>query len=67
MGPSRLQEEDGRNITWNLFKELEKYFPRKTRKEKEREFDTLKQGNMSVGEYIRKFESLIRYFEFYQV
>lgn len=69
MGQSNLLEECGHIITWIFFKEyyLGKYFLRQTRKEKEREFDALKQRNMSLGEYIWKFESLIKYSEFYKI
>ena len=43
----------------NLF--LEKYFPRVKREEKETEFISLKQGNLSLVEYERKFDKLSRY------
>ncbi|WJX17476.1 hypothetical protein P8452_07389 [Trifolium repens] len=68
-GKHRLLEEEGREITWNLFKEvfLGKYFPKLSRKDKEREFSNLRQGSMSVGEYTRKFESLLKYSEFYRL
>ena len=64
-----MLEEKGTELTWALFKEcfLEKFFPRQTRREKEKEFDSLKQGNMTIGEYSMKFEALLRYSEFYQL
>ncbi|KAI5432611.1 hypothetical protein KIW84_020060 [Lathyrus oleraceus] len=36
-------------------------------KEKEKEFQNLRQGMMTVGEYTRKFESLLKYSEFYRL
>lgn len=68
-GKHRLLEEEGREINWILFKEefLGKYFPKLCRKEKEREFQNLRQGMMTVGEYTRKFESLLKYSEFYRL
>lgn len=66
-GKHRLLEEEGREINWILFKEefLGKYFPKLCRKEKEREFQNLRQGMMTAGEYTRKFESLLKYSEFF--
>ena len=40
---------------------LEKYFPRVKREKKEMEFISLKQGNLSLVEYERKFDELSRY------
>ncbi|GMN57670.1 hypothetical protein TIFTF001_026775 [Ficus carica] len=50
-------------MTWERFREIfeTKYFTAATRKEKKNEFINLKQGSMSVDEYIRKFEELSRY------
>ena len=45
---------------------MEKYFPESVRIEKEQEFLTLQQGNMTVVEYAAKFESLSRYFSFFR-
>lgn len=66
-GKHRLLEEEGREINCILFKEefLGKYFPKLCRKEKEREFQNLRQGMMTAGEYTRKFESLLKYSEFF--
>ncbi|KAF1887829.1 hypothetical protein Lal_00023837 [Lupinus albus] len=59
----RQMEVEGQIITWGAFKGkfLQKYFPADLKREKEREFLQLEQGNMSVGEYSAKFEELIRY------
>ncbi|XP_073017805.1 uncharacterized protein [Primulina eburnea] len=45
-------------LKWQEFKDLfyEKYFPRDVRSQKVKEFLELKQGNMSMQEYILKFE-----------
>ena len=54
---------DVARMTWDEFKEVfyEKYFNEAHRITKAAEFVTLKQGSMSVGEYIRKFEELSRF------
>ncbi|XP_012850982.1 PREDICTED: uncharacterized protein LOC105970696 [Erythranthe guttata] len=46
------------NTTWSAFKILffEKYFSKNLRAQKLKEFLELKQGNMSVPEYVRRFE-----------
>ncbi|XP_075494760.1 uncharacterized protein LOC142532327 [Primulina tabacum] len=45
-------------LKWQKFKDLfyDKYFPRDVRSQKVKEFLELKQGNMSMQEYILKFE-----------
>ncbi|XP_075483672.1 uncharacterized protein LOC142523825 [Primulina tabacum] len=45
-------------LKWQEFKDLfyDKYFPRNVRSQKVKEFLELKQGNMSMQEYILKFE-----------
>ncbi|XP_075504525.1 uncharacterized protein LOC142541966 [Primulina tabacum] len=45
-------------LKWQEFKDLfyDKYFPRDVRSQKVKEFLELKQGNMSIQEYILKFE-----------
>ncbi|XP_022895365.1 uncharacterized protein LOC111409559 [Olea europaea var. sylvestris] len=50
-------------MTWAQFKEevMTKYFPQSLRDRREAEFLQLKQGNMSLDEYERKFEQLSRY------
>nr|XP_004515569.1 uncharacterized protein LOC101501792 [Cicer arietinum] len=49
-------------ITWDGFKEifLGKYFTHNDRIQKETEFLNLRQGDMSVAEYVAKFEALSR-------
>jgi len=53
-------EYEGRQITWEIFKQnfLEKYFPEDLRRRKEVEFLNLRQGTMSMGEYAAKFDEL---------
>ena len=53
----------GTPLTWENFKEafLDKYFPHNVRNQKEAEFLQLKQGNMTVGQYVAKFEELARF------
>ena len=53
----------GAHITWKEFKEvfLEKYFPHSVCIQKEIEFLQLWQGEMTVSEYVVKFESLARF------
>lgn len=55
-------------ITWEVFqtKFLERYFPQSARTKLGDDFLKLRQGNMSVGEYAAKFESLSRYFKFFR-
>ena len=50
-------------ITWERFRELfdVKYITNAARVAKRKEFLNLKQGDMSVDEYITKFEELSRY------
>jgi len=49
--------------TWANFRTrfLEKYFPDTARQDREAEFLALQQGDMSVPEYVNKFEHLARY------
>jgi len=56
-------EDEGRQITWEVFKQkfLEKYFPEDLRRRKEVEFLNLRQGIMSVGEYAAKFDELSKF------
>lgn len=44
---------------------LEKYFPKDVHSKKEIEFIELKQGNMTVAEYVAKFEELVKSFPHY--
>ena len=50
-------------MTWGEFKELfmGKFFPTLARHAKAREFLELKQGNMTVLEYVAKFTELARF------
>ena len=55
--------QDVTTINWERFRELFeiKYITKDARVAKRREFLNLKQEDMSVDEYIRKFEELSRY------
>ncbi|XP_059664043.1 uncharacterized protein LOC132309782 [Cornus florida] len=50
-------------MTYDTFKKLyyEKYFPAPKQRELKKEFDGLKQGNMTVTEYENKFTSFLRF------
>ena len=50
-------------ITWNRFKRLflDLYFPRYMQTQMETKFFELKQDNMTVGEYEKKFTELSRF------
>ncbi|XP_022851225.1 uncharacterized protein LOC111373007 [Olea europaea var. sylvestris] len=50
-------------LTWEQFKDevMNKYFPQSLRDFKENEFLQLKQGNMSLIDYKRKFDQLSKY------
>jgi hypothetical protein len=67
-GTRKMIEANNQDITWEIFrtKFLDKYFPRSARTAKEQEFLTLKQGGMTIGEYAATFESLAKYFRFFQ-
>ena len=67
-GVKRLLESSQTEIIWEVFKEAfyQKYFPASVRKVKELEFVELQQGNMSVSEYIAKFEELCKSSTIYQ-
>ena len=53
-------EATGGSVTWEGFKTLflNKYFPSNVKDQKEIEFLTLQQGDMTVDEYVARFESL---------
>ncbi|XP_058757495.1 uncharacterized protein LOC131630767 [Vicia villosa] len=59
----RRFEEDGIEVTWDLFRDvfLENYFPEDCRGKKEVEFLELKQGNGTVAVYAANFQELIKY------
>ncbi|XP_073130859.1 uncharacterized protein [Henckelia pumila] len=50
---------DMTTLTWNRFKDMfyEKYFTVSTRTKLAKEFLELRQGSMSIAEYVKKFES----------
>ena len=54
---------DVANMSWAKFKELfnEKYVPPQARERLREQFVNLQQGNMTVSEYVRKFDELSRY------
>ena len=45
---------------------MEKYFLEDVKNRKEMEFLEVKQGNMTVAEYVARFENLVKYFPHYQ-
>ncbi|XP_027905716.1 uncharacterized protein LOC114165258 [Vigna unguiculata] len=51
-------------VTWTSFRTrfLEKYFPDSAKHEHEAEFFTLQQGNLSVQDYVERFEYLSRFY-----
>jgi len=51
-------------VTWTSFRTrfLEKYFPDNAKHEREAEFLTLQQGNLSVQDYVERFEYLSRFY-----
>ncbi|XP_027913892.1 uncharacterized protein LOC114173604 [Vigna unguiculata] len=51
-------------VNWENFRTcfLEKYFPDTVKQDREAEFLALQQGNMSVQEYVNRFEQLARYY-----
>ncbi|XP_020203840.1 uncharacterized protein LOC109789333 [Cajanus cajan] len=63
-GSQAMMEARGEVVNWENFRKvfLEKYFPDSSRYAKEAEFLRLQQGNMSVQEYVVKFEHLARYY-----
>ena len=61
----RMLQIQGTPIEWNNFNELflGHYFPDSQRLAKQMEFLSLKQGEMTVGEYAAKFERLSQFYE----
>ncbi|XP_073035228.1 uncharacterized protein [Primulina eburnea] len=53
----------GRTVDWDVFRSrfLDKYFSIAARKKKEREFEDLRQGSMSVAEYESRYSALLKY------
>jgi len=62
-GMQQQMETREEPATWANFRNrfLEKYFPDTARQDREAEFLALQQGDMSVQEYVNKFEHLARY------
>ncbi|XP_073221525.1 uncharacterized protein [Cicer arietinum] len=60
--PSEAQTQ-GNHMNWEHFEVafLDKYYPKSSRRQKELEFVHLQQGDMSVAEYVVKFEELARF------
>ncbi|XP_073138057.1 uncharacterized protein [Henckelia pumila] len=63
MTTKRSKENKGTVITWALFRaEFYKiFFPVSYRKDKGAEFANLRQGSMSIEDYVSKFDSLLRF------
>ncbi|XP_015947227.1 uncharacterized protein LOC107472192 [Arachis duranensis] len=62
-----LQQNEG-DIPWDSFRDefYKKYFPRAARDAKEMELMQLKQGDMTIAEYARKFDDLCHFSKIYQ-
>ncbi|KAL5570134.1 hypothetical protein UlMin_026709 [Ulmus minor] len=56
-------ENDTEAFTWEMFKNefFNQYFPKSVRREKEREFSRLEQGNKTVAEYEASFARLAKF------
>jgi len=63
-GMQQLMQTRGEEVTWTSFRErfLEKYFPVSARHEREAEFLTFQQGNLTVQAYTDRFEYLARFY-----
>ena len=59
----RQHENDTEAFTWEMFKNefFNQYFPKSVRREKEREFSRLEQGNKTVAEYEARFARLAKF------
>ncbi|XP_073121400.1 uncharacterized protein [Henckelia pumila] len=62
MTTKRAKENKGTAITWALFRAefYKRLFPVSYRKDKGAEFANLRQGSMSIEDYVAKFDSLLR-------
>ncbi|KZV30180.1 hypothetical protein F511_20810 [Dorcoceras hygrometricum] len=60
---SRMLRDSGTMLTWDVFCEAfrREYTPESYFASREREFDNLKQGDMRVAEYARRFSALLVY------
>lgn len=56
-------QTQGTHMNWEQFEVafLDKYYPKSARRQKELEFVHLQQGDMSIAEYVAKFEELARF------
>ncbi|XP_073152082.1 uncharacterized protein [Henckelia pumila] len=63
MTTKRAKENKGTAITWALFRAefYKRFFPVSYRKDKGAEFANLRQGSMSIEDYVAKFDSLLRF------
>ncbi|XP_073030636.1 uncharacterized protein [Primulina eburnea] len=59
---TRLRAQ-GRTVDWDMFRSrfLDKYFSIAARQKKEREFEDLRHGSMSVAEYESRYSALLKY------
>ncbi|XP_073035221.1 uncharacterized protein [Primulina eburnea] len=53
----------GHTVDWDVFRSrfIDKYFSIAARQKKEREFENLRQGSMSVAEYESRYSALLKY------
>lgn len=54
-GAKGIMQKNGEELTWEVFRQkfLDKYFPKSARAQKEAQFLSLYQGNMTVAEYAK--------------
>ncbi|XP_058198384.1 uncharacterized protein LOC131313907 [Rhododendron vialii] len=60
---AQANEPDVENLTWAEFEALfeDQYFSKTSRENLSDQFDKLEQGNMTISEYVQKFQSLSRF------
>ncbi|XP_058216036.1 uncharacterized protein LOC131327058 [Rhododendron vialii] len=60
---AQVNEPDVENLTWAEFEALfeEQYFSKTSQENLREQFEKLEQGNMTVSEYVQKFQSLSRF------
>ncbi|XP_061349883.1 uncharacterized protein LOC133295080 [Gastrolobium bilobum] len=65
-GARALLRAQNTEVTWAVFRRvfLDKYFPKAMRRMKHTELLSLRQGNMTINEYIAKFAQLMEYANF---
>ena len=63
MGMQHQMQTRDEQVDWTSFRArfLEKYFPDTARQDREAEFLTLQQGDMTMQEYVNQFEHLARF------